>query len=251
MEQQVFISTMTTLAQMPTPVNPIIDAMNTTVSNSPNVAITHVISALLLSFVLSSVLAKLYQMTFQSLSYSRSFVHTLILGGMITCMVMMSMGDSIARGVGVLGALSLIRFRTAVRDPRDMMFLFATLGIGISCGAGMYSVAITGCALLSSVIILLHYAPFATRRRYEAMLRFLADSSIESVREDVDRIMAECCSAYMLIAMREAVQGELLEYSYQVRLIDPSYQVDIVKKLEALDSIAEVNLVMQRTTVEL
>jgi hypothetical protein len=51
--------------------------------------------------------------------------------------------------------------------------------------------------------------------------------------------------------MREAVQGDLLEYSYQVRLVDPSYQVDIVKKLEALDSIAEVNLVMQRTTVEL
>jgi hypothetical protein len=51
--------------------------------------------------------------------------------------------------------------------------------------------------------------------------------------------------------MREAVQGDLLEYSYQVRLIDPSYQIDIVKKLEALDTVAEVNLVMQRTTVEL
>jgi uncharacterized membrane protein YhiD involved in acid resistance len=219
--------------------------------SAQSLSLQHVISAMLLSFVLCSVVAKLYQLTFQSLSYSRAFVHTLVLGGMITCMVMLSLGDSLARGIGVLGALSLIRFRTVVRDPRDMMFLFATVGLGIACGAGMFAVAVTGCMLLSAVIILLHWAPFATRRRYEAMLRFLVEAEDETARTDVDAILAECCSAYMLLAMREAVQGDLLEYSYQVRLIDPSYQVDIVKKLEALDSIAEVNLVMQRTTVEL
>ena len=219
--------------------------------STQSLSVQHVISAMLLSFVLCSVIAKLYQLTFQSLSYSRAFVHTLILGGMITCMVMMSMGDSLARGIGVLGALSLIRFRTVVRDPRDMMFLFAALGLGIACGAGMFAVAVTGCLLLSSVIALLHWAPFATRRRYEAMLRYLVETDNDAARSDVDAIMAECCSAYMLLAMREAVQGDLLEYSYQVRLIDPSYQVDLVKNLEALGSIAEVNLVMQRTTVEL
>jgi uncharacterized membrane protein YhiD involved in acid resistance len=223
----------------------------TAAGSSQSLSLQHVISAMMLSFVLCSVIAKLYQVTFQSLSYSRAFVHTLILGGMITCMVMMSMGDSLARGIGVLGALSLIRFRTVVRDPRDMMFLFAALGLGIACGAGMFAVAIAGCLLLSTVIVLLHWAPFATRRRYEAMLRFLVETDNDEARADVDAIMAECCSAYMLLAMREAVQGDLLEYSYQVRLIDPSYQVDLVKKMEALESIAEVNLVMQRTTVEL
>ncbi len=216
-----------------------------------SLSLNHVISAMLLAFVLCSVIAKLYQLTFQSLSYSRAYVHTLILGGMIVCMVMMSMGDSLARGIGVLGALSIIRFRTVVRDPRDMMFLFASLGIGIACGSGMFAVAVAGCMILSAVIVLLHYAPFATRRRYEAMLRFLMEADNEDVRLEVDAVMKECCSSYMLLAMREAVQGDLLEYSYQVRLIDPSYQVDIVKKLEAVGSIAEVNLVMQRTTVEL
>ncbi len=223
----------------------------TAAGSSQSLSVQHVISAMLLSFVLCSVIAKLYQVTFQSLSYSRSFVHTLILGGMIVCMVMMSMGDSLARGIGVLGALSLIRFRTVVRDPRDMMFLFATLGLGIACGAGMFSVAITGCVLISSVIVLLHWAPFATHRRYEAMLRFLVAADDDAARTDVDAVLSECCSAFTLLAMREAVQGDLLEYSYQVRLIDPSYQVDLIKKFEALENVAEVNLVMQRTTVEL
>jgi uncharacterized membrane protein YhiD involved in acid resistance len=222
-----------------------------TVSTAQTLSLQQVVAAMLLSFVLCSIIAKLYQLTFQSLSYSRSFVHTLILGGMITCMVMMATGDSLARGVGMLGALSLIRFRTSVRDPRDMMFLFAALGLGISCGAGLFSVAIAGCCVLSGVIILLHWAPFATRRRYEAMLRFLVETNNDEARKEIDKILAECCSAFTLLAMREAVQGDLLEYSYQVRLFDPSYQVDLVKKMEALDSISEVNLIMQRTTVEL
>ena len=83
------------------------------------------------------------------------------------------------------------------------------------------------------------------------MLRFLVAADNETARDQVAAVLTECCSAYTLMAMREAVQGDLLEYSYQVRLIDPSYQVDLIKKLEAIESIAEVNLVMQRTTVEL
>ena len=214
-------------------------------------SLQYVMAAMLLSFVLCSVIAKLYQVTFQSLSYSRAFVHTLILGGMVTCMVIIALGDSLARGIGVLGALSLIRFRTVVRDPRDMMFLFAAIGLGIACGAGKFALAIAACALLSSVIALLHWAPFATRRRYEAMLRFLIDANDDAAREETDGILSECCSAYVVLAMREAVQGDLLEYSYQVRLIDPSYQIDLVKRLEALDAVEDVSLVMQRTTVEL
>ena len=227
------------------------NAMLSSVGGVQDLSLQYVVSAMLLSFVLCSVIAKLYQVTFQSLSYSRAFVHTLILGGMVTCMVIIALGDSLARGIGVLGALSLIRFRTVVRDPRDMMFLFAAIGLGIACGAGKFALAVVACLLLGSVIVLLHWAPFATRRRYEAMLRFLISADAEEDRHEVDRILSECCSAYVLLAMREAVQGDLLEYSYQIRLIDPSYQIDLVKKLEAVGSVAEVNLVMQRTTVEL
>ena len=222
-----------------------------TLSNTTGISVQYVMAAMLLSFVLCSVIAKLYQVTFQSLSYSRSFVHTLILGGMITCMVMMSMGDSLARGIGVLGALQLIRFRTVIRDPRDMMFLFASLGLGIACGAGLFAVAIVGCIILSSAITLLHWAPFATRRRYEATLRFLTQAESDTDRDCIDEILSSCCSNYQLVAMREAVQGDLLEYTYQVRLLDPSYQIDLVKKLETQEGLSEVNLVMQRTTVEL
>jgi hypothetical protein len=103
-----------------------------------------ILCAMLVSFLLCSMLTAVYRWTFQGLSYSRGFMHTLILGGIIVCMLIMAIGNNLARGLGILGTLAIIRFRTPVRDPRDMIFLFACLGMGIACGAGVYAVAVIG-----------------------------------------------------------------------------------------------------------
>jgi hypothetical protein len=74
----------------------------------------------------------------------------------------------------------------------------------------------------------------------------------EPVSEDaVEDTLRKCCSAYHMIAMREAAQGDLIEYSYQVRLADPSYQSDLVEELRGLPDVSDASLLMQRATVEL
>ena len=217
---------------------------------APSLSLHHVISALLLSFVLCSVVAKLYQLTFQSLSYSRAFVHTLILGGMITCMVMMSLGDSLARGVGVLGALSLIRFRTVVRDPRDMIFLFAALATGIACGATVYSVAIISSLSVGLAALFLHFSPFASRRNFEGLLRFNAMPE-KAVQDRVEELLEEFCREFTLVAMRDSSQGELCEYAYHVQLRDPSFRSDLVEAIKKNGVASDPTLLIHRTTVEL
>ncbi|MDE0839282.1 MAG: DUF4956 domain-containing protein, partial [Kiritimatiellae bacterium] len=64
-------------------------------------------------------------------------------------------------------------------------------------------------------------------------------------------VLQETCAAFALIAMREAVQGDMMEYSYQIRLLDPSYQSDVIDRLHEIDDVAGANLLLQRTTVEL
>jgi len=204
----------------------------------------------LLALVLSSVIATVYRWTFQGFSYSRSFVHTMILGAIIVAMLIMAIGNNLARGLGILGTLAIIRFRTPIRDPRDMMFLFAALGLGIACGANTFDVAIVGTIFISVTALILHWSPFASRRQYEGMLRFLVPPDAE-VQLELDQVLKQTCSAYFLIAMREAAQGDLVEYSYQVRLLDPSYQSDLIDALHAVEHISEATLLMQRTTVEL
>ncbi len=212
--------------------------------------VEQILCNILLSFVLSSVLATVYRWTFTGLSYSRSYVHTLVLGGMVVATLIMAIGNNLARGLGILGTLAIIRFRTPIRDPRDMVFLFASFGVAIACGAATYGVAIIGTVMFSLAALLLNWSPFASRREYEGLLRFMIPMA-SPAEPQVQAVLQECCSAFYLIAMREAVQGDMLEYSYQVRLIDPSYQADLVEKLHAIDEVSDANLLMQRTTVEL
>ncbi|OGV60130.1 MAG: DUF4956 domain-containing protein [Lentisphaerae bacterium RIFOXYA12_FULL_48_11] len=222
----------------------------TTLGTSEVLSIQQIFCGLITSFVLCMVLASVYRWTFQGLSYSRSYIHTLVLGGMITSLVIMAIGNNLARGIGILGTLALIRFRTPIRDPRDMMFLFASLAVGIGCGAGVYSVPVVGTITISIAALLLHWSPFASRREYEGLLRFMlpVDSPAES---KIKELLRTCCSAFQLIAIRESVQGDVIEHSYQVRLLDPSYQKDLLDGMNKIEDVAEASLLMQRTTVEL
>jgi len=226
------------------------DDFLTVFGTSQALTIQQVLCGLVSSFVLCSVFAFVYRRTFQGLSYSRSFVHTLVLGGMITSMVIMAIGNNLARGLGILGTLAIIRFRTQVRDPRDMMFLFACLGVGIACGAGVYGVAVVGTITLSVAALLLHWSPFASRREYEGLLRFVVSEDFQGA-DQIKDILKQFCAAYQVIAMREAVQGDAVEYSYHIRLLDPSYQPDILSALNKVQTVSDINLLMQRTTVEL
>jgi uncharacterized membrane protein YhiD involved in acid resistance len=153
--------------------------------------------------------------------------------------------------MGILGTLSIIRFRTPVRDPRDAMFLFACLGVGIACGAGMPVVAALGTLTINGVALLLHWAPFASRREYEGLLRFIAPAGDAQSEEAVREILLKYCASYYLLGMRDAQQGDCVEYSYQVKLIDPAYQRDLVEAFKKAGCFEDVVLMMQRTTVEL
>jgi uncharacterized membrane protein YhiD involved in acid resistance len=210
-----------------------------------------VAGVLVLSFLLATVLAAVYQLTFRGFTYSRSYIHTMVLGSMVTGMLIMAVGSNLARGMGILGTLSIIRFRTPVRDPRDAMFLFACLGVGIACGAGMPLVAVIGTFLISAAALLLHWAPFASRREYEGMLRFTMPAHDEKAEHEVQDILRRYCASFYLLGMRDAVQGDAMEFSYQVRLLDPAYQQDLVLAFKNAGSFADPVLILQRTTVEL
>jgi uncharacterized membrane protein YhiD involved in acid resistance len=212
--------------------------------------IQQLLTALLMSFILSMAIAAVYRWTFQGLSYSRSFVHTQVLAAIVTSILIMAIGNNLARGLGILGTLAIIRFRTPIRDPRDIIFLFACLAVGIACGASVFSVAVIGTIVFCIVTLYLHWSPFASLRVYEGLLRFNLPAGSWS-REKVREIFGKYCSSAVLVAMREAVQGESLEYSYQIRLRDPTYHDELLDELRRVEDISEVNILMHRATVEI
>jgi len=177
-------------------------------------------------------------------------VQTIALAAIVACIMIIAIGNNLARGLGILGALALIRFRTPIRDPRDIIFLFASLATGIAAGAQVVDVAIIGPAFFCFAVLFLHYSPFASRRSFEGLLRFILPKG-ESGEALTREVFERHTSSVNMVAMREAIQGEAVEYSYHVRLLDPAGKPDLIVDLEAIDGIEDVSMVMQRSTVEI
>ena len=230
----------------PIELDPLFNALGSTRSLEPLEAFY----SLCVAFILGLVLANIYRWTHQGFSSARSFLHTLVLATIVVCIMIMAIGNNMARGLGILGAMAFVRFRTPIRDPRDIIFLFAALAIGISCGAQVFMIAILGSLFFCFAAMFLAWSPFASRREFEGLLRFMLPAGVRGI-ERLNEIASQYCASCEMIAMREAIQGEVLEYSYQVRLLDPSYKVDLVDAVAKIPDISEVSLIMQRTTVEI
>src|SRR5690606_25950619 len=98
--------------------------------------------ALSLAFVLSTVTAWVYRRTHRNVSYSQTYVQTLIVLGMLITLIMLVVGSNIARAFALVGALSVVRFRNAIKETRDVGFIFLVMGVGMACGTRFYTLAV-------------------------------------------------------------------------------------------------------------
>ena len=204
----------------------------------------------LLSFLLAQIIAVTYERAYQGMSYSRALFQSLALISILSSMLMFAIGNSLARGLGIAGVFAIIRFRTNLRDPRDIVFIFASLSIGIGCGIQAFGLAIAGTVVFCAAAFYLRYVPLGVRQNFDGLLRFSAPSMPE-ISERVEGILKESCQRFSLVTMREVAQGERLEFAYQVKLKDTSYTEAIVFMIRHLEDVRGVSLMMQETTVEL
>lgn len=216
---------------------------------APQVTTESAALSLLLAFGLSQAIGAVYVWTFRGMSYSTGLVHAIIVGSVVACMLMLAVGNSIAAGIGIAGGLSIIRFRTALRDPRDMMFVFAGLAAGIASGLGGHKAALLGTIAFCSAILALTVTEFGTQRRYDGLLRF--QLPVGADESDVMALLRRHTRFVALVTLREVAQGKAMEHAYQVRLGDPRHRIALVQGLESLPGIRDVSLLLQEPTVEI
>lgn len=216
----------------------------------PNLPWQTVGLALLLAFLLATVIGWVYVRTHQGLSYSRAYVQALVLGGVIAATLMLAIGNNVARGIGIVGTLAIIRFRSTMKDPRDMMFVFAALAVGISTGVRAFSVALIGTAVFSAAAFALRWTGFGARQLFDGQVRLQLPATPEADAL-LKGVLKRHCRTWVLVALREVGQGMTFEHAYYVRLIDPDRQSDLMRELEALPDARGVALFLQQASVEL
>jgi hypothetical protein len=207
------------------------------------------LACLLLALSLSLIIAWVYTVTYQGLSYLRGFTQTLAVAGVISALVMLAIGDDIARGLGVVGALTIVRFRSTLKDPRDLLFVFTSLAVGIACGVQTFAIAIVGTAVFSAAMLYISFASFGSRRQFDAVLRVRLPKDAAEEPAFLE-VLKRHCRAFVLINLRD-MGGGAQEHVYHVRLARQETKGTLLSDLGALPGLTGTTLLMQDTTVEM
>jgi hypothetical protein len=206
--------------------------------------------SLLLAFLLGKLVSVTYDRTHFGLSYSLSFSQSLVLGAVVSSTLMMAIGDNLARGLGILGTMALVRFRTNIPESRDMIFVFAALAVGIAAGVRSFHVAVTGALGFCAAAHFLQRQSSERARRFDGMVRFWAGRD-ESIWQQVQSVLQTHCDGFVLVAMREIEQGESTEYSYQFKLRRSARRDDFFRGLESIPGAGGVTFLLEEAHTEL
>jgi uncharacterized membrane protein YhiD involved in acid resistance len=137
------------------------------------------IRATFLSFFLSLIIGYIYRATHQGPSYSQSTVHTMTIMTVVVSLIMMVIGTNIARAFSLVGALSIIRFRNAVKESRDVAFYFLSMGVGMACGTGFHAIAMVFTVIVCAMIYFMARFQVGGKPVVEVLLRVTAGESVE------------------------------------------------------------------------
>ena len=186
----------------------------------PTVLISQVTSydliiALTSSTVLTLVVAKLYMATHGGYSYSKSFLHTIVLVGVTVTLIMVVIGSDIARAFALVGAMSIVRFRTPVKDSRDLVFIFAAIAIGMACGTQFHVFAGIFTLFIAALLLAFHYGRFGELSSNGYVVKLRIDSSD---REKVAALCGEMCRRYSIVSVNRLNGADVEDVIYEIEL---------------------------------
>ncbi|GAA4239913.1 DUF4956 domain-containing protein [Actinomadura meridiana] len=183
-----------------------------------------------LSFALSAMIGRVYRATHRNVSYSQSYVQTLVILGMLISLIMLVVGSNIARAFALVGALSVVRFRNAIKETRDVGFIFLVMGVGMAVGTRFYTLAVVAAVAICLVIVIMHrFNWFALSvRRQVVKVQVPPDDDFTPVIQDV---LIQHTDEFELVSMESIRGGALVELMYTVRIKKGSEPSDVITAL--------------------
>ena len=172
-----------------------------------------VLLALGLAFVLGLFIFLVYKKTYTGVMYSDSFGVSLIAMSMITSLVIIAVTSNVVLSLGMVGALSIVRFRTAIKEPMDIAFLFWAIAVGIVLGAGFLALAVIGSVLIGVILVL-----FSTRKVGQTPYILVVNCDGASAEEAVNGLLTS--SAKKSLLKSKSVTKDAVEVTYEIRLAD-------------------------------
>ncbi len=195
------------------------------------ISMGEVLISITLSFLLSLFIVFIYRSTYAGVNFSSSFAGCLMMISMVTTLVILVISSNVVLSLGMVGALSIVRFRTAVKEATDTAFLFWAIATGILCGAGYITISILATLLLGLLFVLIHVlAKKQTFGSYMIVIRYNADSPVE------DKLMG--LPGFTL--KNKSMTRDYTELVGEIRIKDSNPKA--LSGLRAVEGVREINI---------
>lgn len=214
-----------------------------------NFAVGDIFLTLVTSFALGMLIAYTYRATHKGVSYSQSFVQTLVILSMVVSVVMLIVGSNLARAFTLVGALSIVRFRNAVKETRDVGFVFFTMIIGIAAGTRFYVLAAVAATTICLVILLMVNFNFFALSNVSQILKIqVADDSDLGMFDD---LFLRYTKESDLISIDTVRSGTLTELIYNIVLKRESERQEFINAVRERSGNERVSLITGYDTTDL
>ncbi len=195
--------------------------------------------SLLLAFVLSTVIAFTYKLTYRGITYSGNFFQAMILSSIATATIIMAVGNNMAVGFGIIGAIAIIRFRTRISEPRNIIFIFSSIGVGIASGVYGYAIAVAGTMIFCGVAFMLYFSAHSKSNLFLYTLNFsLREKETTALVLD---FLEQNCDDYHLMSVNEGKSGNE-RFEYQITLKADIDQKDLYRDFSKMEGVTNVRL---------
>lgn len=197
---------------------------------------------LLLSFVLALVIGKVYQVTHKGISYSQANVQTYVMMCVIVAVIMLVIGSNIARAFSLVGALSIVRFRNAVKESRDVSFVFWSMAIGMTVGTKFYLMATIATVVITMFVLLMYYFNFFARTVRERILLVEVDEKVKP--EDLlGELFRKTFQEHFLISMETLPDASSMQLVYSVTVRGKFEAGQFFQRVRELNGQKKVSLI--------
>ena len=194
--------------------------------------ISSILVALVAALALGILIFLVYRRFYTGVIYSRTFAVTLVGMTVLTCMVTLAISTNVVISLGMVGALSIVRFHTAVKDPMDLLYLFWAITTGITSGAGMYVLALIAAAIMILMIILF-YSRQQRGKIYIAVIHYSGDEAGDEV--------IRCFGKRKYFIKSKTMRKEKTEMA--VEIFCKQADMDFMEKIRAIEHVDDVTLI--------
>ncbi|TCK93404.1 uncharacterized protein DUF4956 [Natranaerovirga hydrolytica] len=211
--------------------------------------ISEVVITMAVSFMLSLIISFVYKKTYKGQYYSQDFVHTLVIIGVVISIIIVAIGSNIARAFSLAGALSIIRFRSSITNPRDIAFIFFVMGAGLATGAGLLVPAIVFAFILSFLIYILYLTNYGVKEDKYKTLKITIPENL-NYEGLFDEVFESYHLDYKLLSVSTVSLGTLFELVYSVRTTEGVNDKEIIDDIRAINGNLNVSLILDAQTFE-